>query len=106
MNFHTWISRPFESELFTQSDERMKLGPEQLAHLARQHKADSRAAMLQHLRLRVAAGQNLKEPNWELGNAVVNVFVTSEPEAEQKEQVSGRVAAGNTASGLVKLATS
>lgn len=62
MNFHTWIYRLFESELFTQSEERIKLRPEQLVHLARQHKANSWAVLLQHLRLTFAAGQNLKEP--------------------------------------------
>lgn len=49
MDFHTCMYRHFESELFTQSEERLKLRPEQLAHLARQHKADSQAAFLKHL---------------------------------------------------------
>lgn len=76
----------------------MKLRSEQLAHLAGQHKANSGAALVQHFHRRTKP-ERAKEQTVD----TVSLFVTSEAEADQSEQVSERVAAANI--GLRKLST-
>lgn len=79
----------------------MELRSEQLAHLAGQHKANSRAAFLQHFHRRTKP-ETAKEQT--VSGTPVSLFVT-QAEADHSEQVSKSEAAGNMASGLVELAT-